>query len=444
MAACTKNPVHLFYGIMDIRRKAEEARTASIPLSAVPAEKKNRALEAIARGLSSRQDEIFSANEYDLDSAERNSVPYPLIKRLAFGEEKLQEVLDGISALTVLPDPVGKILAARELDDDLELFQVSCPIGVIGVIFESRPDALVQISTLCLKSGNAVILKGGSEAIETNRILADIISSAVRPEGIPDGWIQLTETRDDVRNMLDLSKLIDLIIPRGSNDFVKYIMDNTDIPVLGHADGICHAYVHSDADIDTAIRIVVDAKVQYVAVCNALETLLVHESVAPEFLPAVKSALDSKGVHLRGCENTRQIIDIVAASEEDWSTEYLDLILSIKVVDGLEDAIAHINRYGSHHTDAIITARRETAETFMNLVDSANVLWNCSTRFADGYRFGLGAEVGIATGKVHARGPVGMEGLLIYKWKLYGNGQIVSDYSGQDARKFTHRPIDNG
>jgi glutamate-5-semialdehyde dehydrogenase len=309
------------------------------------------------------------------------------------------------------------------------------------VVFESRPDALVQISTLCLKSGNAVLLKGGSEAAKTNRILARTIADASEKAGLPKGWIQLLETRQDVAQMLALDESIDLVIPRGSNEFVRYIMDNTNIPVLGHADGICHVYVDAGADLDMAVNITVDSKCQYVAVCNAAETLLVDGAIAEEFLPKAKAALEQKGVELRGCERTASIIDVKPATEEDFSTEYLDYILSIKIIEGLDGAIEHINRYGSKHTDAIVTADKSKAERFMSLVDSANVFWNCSTRFSDGFRYGLGAEVGISTSKVHARGPVGLEGLVIYKYKLRGSGQIVADYSGQNPKQFTHKKI---
>ena len=322
----------------------------------------------------------------------------------------------------------------------MELYKISCPIGVIGVIFESRPDALVQISTLCLKSGNTVLLKGGSEAIETNRILAKIIYEAANQAGVPSGWIHLLETREDVNNMLALDKWIDLIIPRGSNDFVRYIMDHSKIPVLGHSDGICHCYVDKDADINMAVDVVNDSKTQYVAVCNATETLLVHSDIAASFLPKLKKKTDQKNVILKGCEKTRKIIDVQAVSVDDWKTEHLDYILSVKVVDSLDEAINHINTFGSGHTDTIITSDQSAAERFMDMVDSANVFWNCSTRFSDGFRYGFGAEVGISTNKIHARGPVGLEGLLIYKYKLKGDGHIVSDYAGR-KREFTHRPL---
>ena len=293
-----------------------------------------------------------------------------------------------------------------------------------------------------MKSGNAVLLKGGSEAQHTNKILAEVISKATEKAGLPAGWLGLLEGREDVAEMLALDEYIDLIVPRGSKEFVRYVMDNTNIAVLGHSDGICHAYVDGGADLDMAMNITVDSKCQYAAVCNAAETLLVDEKIAGVFLPKVQTALEERGVELRGCEKTVSIIDIKPATEEDWSTEYLDLILSIKVVSGLDEAIGHINRYGSGHTDSIVTADKQKAEKFMNLVDSANVFWNASTRFSDGYRYGLGAEVGISTSKIHARGPVGLEGLVIYKWKLAGAGQIVADYSGSGGKGFRHKKLD--
>jgi glutamate-5-semialdehyde dehydrogenase len=428
---------------MNISEIALMAGSASIQLAAAGTDLKNNALAQIAEALKQHSTEIVSANKEDLAAAEKNNLAGPLLKRLKFDEGKIADVCAGIDSLIKLDDPIGKTISAIELDEGLELYKVSCPIGVIGVVFESRPDALVQISTLCLKSGNAVLLKGGSEAAKTNRILANTISGASEKAGLPKGWIQLLETRQDVARMLALDEYIDLIIPRGSNDFVRYIMNNTNIPVLGHADGICHVYIDSDADLDMAVNITVDSKCQYVAVCNAAETLLVDNKIAEKFLPKVKTALEEKDVELRGCEKTVAIIDVKPASEKDWSTEYLDYILSIKVVDGLDEAIDHINRYGSKHTDAIVTTDKEKAAKFMDLVDSANVLWNCSTRFADGFRYGLGAEVGISTNKIHARGPVGLQGLLIYKWKLLGTGQIVADYTGPNAKKFSHRRLEN-
>ncbi|WP_058486666.1 glutamate-5-semialdehyde dehydrogenase [Defluviitalea phaphyphila] len=426
---------------MNIQDMAVEAKKASIKLGIINSELKNKALEEIAKALESRKEEIVMANKEDLKVSEKENLAKPLLKRLKFDESKIEDVIQGIKSLINLPDPVNKTLAATELDEGLELYRVSCPIGVIGVIFESRPDALVQISTLCLKSGNAVLLKGGSEAKNTNKILWNIIKDATEKVGIPFGWIWLLETRDDVNEMLKMDKHIDLIIPRGSNEFVKYIMDNSNIPVLGHADGICHCYVDSDADINMAVDIVVDSKTQYVSVCNATETLLVHKDIASVFLPKLKNELDKKKVELVGCKKTREIIDVELATEEDWKTEYLDYKLSIKVVSNIEEAIEHINTYGSGHTDAIITKNKANAALFMNLVDSGNVFLNCSTRFSDGFRYGFGAEVGISTNKIHARGPVGLDGLLIYKYKLIGHGHIVGDYANK-IKTFTHRKID--
>lgn len=423
---------------MTISELGQCAKAASIELSALDNESKNRGLEAMAQALEAHSAEILAANALDMNAAKE--LPAPMQKRLRFDEAKLKGVVDGLRSLQALPNPVGITQKATELDDGLELFKVSCPIGVIGVIFESRPDALVQISSLCLKSGNAALLKGGSEALNTNRALANVIQKATEASGLPQGWLQLLETRADVNEMLKLDDCIDLIIPRGSNSFVKYIMNNTSIPVMGHADGICHLYVDKDADLDMACRIVVDAKTQYVSVCNALEKLLVHKDVAKEFLPQVAAALREKHVQLRGCAKACSIVSMDAANDADWDTEYLDYILAIKVVDSIQEAITHINRHGSGHTDVIVTKERSAAAQFAALVDSADVFWNCSSRFSDGFRFGFGAEVGIATGKIHARGPVGLDGLCIYKWILCGNGQIVADYA-EGRRKFKHTPL---
>ncbi|MFZ7127448.1 MAG: glutamate-5-semialdehyde dehydrogenase [Desulfobacterales bacterium] len=427
---------------MNIRDAAARAKSASIRLAALKGDAKNNALSAIANALSANAGEIVAANRADLDRAERERLAAPLLKRLRFDEAKIHEAVDGLNSLIGLPDPVGATLSATELDEGLELYKVSCPIGVIGVIFESRPDALVQISSLCLKSGNAALLKGGSEAAETNRILTNIIREASAEAGMPEGWIALMETRADVNDMLVLDDTVDLIVPRGSNAFVRYIMENTHIPVMGHADGICHVYIDAAADPGMAVRIAVDSKTQYVAVCNAVETILVHRAAAHSVLPPMREALAAKGVEIRGCEATREVIEAVPATDADWSTEYLDLIVSIKVVETLEEAVDHINGHGSRHTDVIVTGARDRALFFMDHVDSADVFWNCSSRFSDGFRFGLGAEVGISTSKIHARGPVGLEGLVIYKWRLVGNGHVVADYSGEKAKPFTHRRLE--
>jgi glutamate-5-semialdehyde dehydrogenase len=311
---------------------------------------------------------------------------------------------------------------------------------VIGVIFEARPDALVQISTLCLKSGNCAILKGGRETACTNKALFEVIHAAAVEAGLPEGCLHQVEAREEIAELLACDESVDLLIPRGSNAFVRYIMDNTRIPVMGHADGICHTYVDADADPAKAVKCVVDAKTQYVAVCNATETLLVDRA-AKGLVPSIVQALQDKGVEVRGTDEVRELVACEPATDEDWDTEYLSLTISVKLVDGVDEAIEHINRHGSHHTDAIITENAETAARFMQLVDSAGVYQNCSTRFADGFRYGFGAEVGISTSKLHARGPVGLDGLVTYKYKLYGSGQIVADYAS-GAASFHFRDLD--
>lgn len=418
---------------MNISETCRQVKSASLRLAAASGEEKNKALNNIADMLLEHKEEIFAANREDLRRSEAENIPSPLLKRLKFDEAKLSDTIEGIHSLVRLEDPVGKTLLSTELDEGLELYKVTCPIGVIGIIFESRPDALIQISTLCLKSGNGVLLKGGSEARETNRVLAGLIISASEASGMPGGWCALLETRSDINELLKQDKLVDLIIPRGSNEFVRYIMNNTNIPVMGHADGICHCYIDSSSDLDMAVRVTIDSKTQYVAVCNALETLLVHKDIARAFLPMLKKAADEKHLELLGCRETQAVIPVAAATEIDWKTEYLDYKLSIKVVKSIDEAIDHINRYGSGHTDSIITADSRNAARFMSLVDSGNVFWNCSTRFSDGFKYGLGAEVGISTGKLHARGPVGLEGLVIYKYNLIGHGQIVADYASKKS-----------
>jgi glutamate-5-semialdehyde dehydrogenase len=422
---------------MDINQMAKRAKEASIQMAALETDMKNKALLAIAEALDKKRTTIIKANQEDVARSEQEQLALPLLKRLKFDNDKIDGVIDGIKSLVELEDPVGETMMSTQLDDGLDLYKVTCPIGVIGVIFESRPDALVQISTLCLKSGNTVLLKGGSEAKNTNKVLAEIINEASISQGVPEGFVNLLETREDVGEMLKMDTYIDLIIPRGSNEFVKYIIRNSDIPVLGHADGICHCYVDVEANLEMAVPIVYDSKTQYVAVCNATETLLVHEGVAKEFLPAIKGALDKSNVTIYGCEKTQSIIECEAATEEDFKTEYLDYTLTIKVVTSLDEAIKHINTYGSSHTDVIITDNKESAAKFMSLVDSGNVFLNCSSRFSDGFRYGFGAEVGISTNKIHARGPVGLDGLLIYKYKMIGNGQIVDDYA-KGIKTFKH------
>ena len=376
---------------MDIHSIASQCKEAAILMSALSSPIKDAALKNIIQSLLKNSDHIFEANAKDLEQAKKDKLDAPLMKRLKFDRIKLSEVCDGIESLIRLEDPVGKTLSAKELDWGLRLFKVSRPIGVIGVIFESRPDALVQIAALCLKSGNAVLLKGGKEAFFTNRILSSVILKAGVESGLPEGWLGLLETREHVDQMLKLDKTVDLIIPRGSNEFVRHIMDHTTIPVLGHADGICHLYIDRFADHKMAVDLSIDSKCQYVAVCNAVETLLIHEAIAKELLPVLKKELEEKGVEIVGCEKTCDIIDVKTATKEDWKTEYLDLKVSIRVVPSIKAAVAHINRYGSGHTDGIVTRDKERALFFMNHTDTADAFWNCSTRFSDGFRFGLGS-----------------------------------------------------
>ena len=420
-----------------IAEVARQMKLQSPEMASTPLELRNAALLGIRDALIANADAIFAANARDLAAAEATGVAPAVMKRLKFNEAKLADVCAGIEGLVDLPDPVGRTLLARELDEGLTLYRESCPIGVIGVIFEARPDALVQISTLCLKSGNCAILKGGSETLHTNKAIFEVIHAAAVKAGLPELCLHQVEARKDIAELLDCFGLVDLLIPRGSNAFVRYIMDNTKIPVMGHADGICHIYVDKSADIDMAVRVCVDAKVQYTAACNAVETILVDREIAPVFVPALAEALAGEGVELRGDEAVQALVDCVPATNEDWDTEYLALIVSVKVTDGVDEAIDHINAHGSHHTDAIMAEDDAATERFMRLVDSAGVYRNCSTRFADGFRYGFGAEVGISTSKLHARGPVGLEGLVTYKYKIYGSGQIVGDYaSGKSSFHF--------
>ncbi len=437
----------------DILTKVKLAKSASIPLASVLGGVKNKALSTMAQALDSNRENLISANKKDLAAAEKlveaGKLPKALVKRLKVDEIKIDEMIAGIRDVIKFEDPVGKTLSALELDRGLELYQVSCPIGLIGVIFESRPDVVPQIMSLCLKSGNATIFKGGSEAAYSNRAIFDMLVNAIEgTEGMPHGAFALMETREEVNEMLKLDEYINLIIPRGGNEFVKYIQDNTRIPVLGHSAGICHVYVDRKADMKRAIDVCYDAKVQYPAVCNAMETLLVHKAISWDFLPEMGKRYNEAGVELRCDDRSFDILKdlgflkaILHATEEDWRTEYNDLILSIKVVDSLDEAIDHINIYGSHHTDAIVTESKRNASKFINLVDSSSVMWNASTRFSDGFRYGKGAEVGISTNKIHARGPVGMEGLLIYKYALLGTGNKVADYVGKNAKKYTHKKL---
>ena len=413
---------------MNIKEEVRKMKKVSPRVAALSDETRDHALALIKEELNARREEIFVENLRDLTEAEKNGVAPAVMKRLKFNEAKLADVSKGIDQLISLPDPLGKITINRELDEGLLLRRVTCPIGVIGVVFEARPDALVQISTLCIKSGNCAILKGGRETTYTNRILFSIIYACLLEAGYPENCMLQAEQHNEIDELLQCDGLVDLLIPRGSNSFVQYIMNHTRIPVMGHADGICHIYVDSEADQEEALRIIADAKTQYTAACNAVETLLVDRSIAEEFLPKLSAMLQKEGIALRG---TKEVTDLIGGETigDDGFIEYLALIVSVKLVSSLEEAVDHINRFGSHHTDCIITESDEKAEEFMELVDSAGVYRNCSTRFADGFRYGFGAEVGISTGKIHARGPVGLEGLVTYKYKLYGHGQIVGDYA---------------
>lgn len=422
----------------DLHQMALASRQAALTLAAADLDVRNAALLAMAKVLNAHQDDIFAANDADVAQATQDGLAAPLLKRLTFREEKLAAVTAGLEALASLPDPIGQTTYARELTEGLKLYRVACPIGVIGVIFESRPDALVQIASLALKSGNAVLLKGGREALRTNQALCNCLREAAEEVGLPADFAQLLATRDDVAAMLKEDELIDLIIPRGSNEFVRYIMDNSRIPVLGHADGICHVYVDKAADVDMAVSIAVDSKAQNVSVCNAMETLLVHRDIAAAFLPKLLPAMQTKNVRLLGDAAVQAIIPVEPATDDDWATEYLDYTLSIRMVGSLDEAIDHINHYGSGHTDCIVTEDMSAAQTFMTRVDSAGVYHNVSTRFADGFVYGFGAEVGIATGKIHARGPMGLDGLTTYKYKLLGSGQLMADMKS-GKRQYTHK-----
>ncbi|MBQ2990053.1 MAG: glutamate-5-semialdehyde dehydrogenase [Clostridia bacterium] len=422
---------------------AAAAKQASFALAAAPEQVRSRALEAVADALESNRDAIFAANAKDMDAAKANGIPAPVLKRLKFDESKLADVCEGLRALAKMDDPIGCEQLRTELADGLVLSRVACPIGVVGVIFEARPDALVQIAGLCLRSGNAVLLKGGREALHSNAALYAVLREASEAAGVPQGWAGLLTTREEVGEMLRMDDYIDLIIPRGSNSFVRYIMDNSRIPVLGHSDGVCHVYIDACCDAQMAARVTVDAKTQYPAACNAAETLLVHKDAAATALPITAAALHTAGVKLVADARAQALIPGIpcrAATEEDWKAEYLDHVIAVRIVDSIDEAIAHINRYGSHHTDCIVTSDEQAAKRFFALVDSAGVYHNCSTRFADGFRYGFGAEVGISTGKIHARGPMGLEGLCSYKYLLSGHGDVVADFAGK-KRAFTHRKL---
>ena len=426
----------------DLITIAQKTRLAASKLAILSSELKNQAIEAIAIALESAKDEILQANITDCEAAATEGIAKPLYKRLQLDEHKLRDAIAGVRDVGKLDDPVGAVQIHREIDTNLILKRITCPLGVLGVIFEARPEAAIQIATLAIKSGNGVILKGGKEAIRSCEAIVKAIKQGLSQTAVNPDAVQLLTTREETLELLKLDKYVDLIIPRGSNSFVRFVQENTRIPVLGHADGICHLYIDKAAEITKAVTITIDSKTQYPAACNAIETLLVHSDIATTFLPKVADALQKVNVELRGDERSREILpNIEPATEEDWETEYSDLILSIKIVDSLGDAIAHINDYGSRHTEAIITEDVEAAETFLALVNAAGVYHNCSTRFADGFRYGFGAEVGISTQQMPPRGPVGLEGLVTYKYQMIGDGHVVTTYTGKNAKSFIHRDL---
>lgn len=415
---------------MDFLTIAKRTKQAALEIADISTEVKNIALNAVADAIEANKVKIFEANKEDLRIAESlvmsGEITQSTFNRLKLDENKMRDMIAGIRDIAKLPDPVNNVMLARELDEGLNLYKVSCPIGVLGIIFEARPDVIAQISSLAIKSSNAVILKGGKESINTNKMILDVINSTLEKiEGFPKNVLNQVFTRDDVAEMLKCDKYINLIIPRGGNSLVKFIKENTKIPVLGHADGICHIFVDKSADFDMTQKVIIDAKTQYPSACNAVETLLIHKDFAQS--TELLSALENAQIKL-------------VSKPDSWAFEYGDKVLAYKFVENIDEAVEHINTYGSGHTDCILSSDVKNAEIFLNKVDSAGTYWNASTRFADGFRYGFGAEVGISTNKTHARGPVGLEGLTIYKYKLIGNGQIVADYAC-GKKQFTHKDL---
>ena len=435
---------------MSVREQARAARAAARKLAVLSNEKRNSVLLAVARKTEEFAPRILHANAEDCRAAEElvrgGKLSAAAYARLRVTEKTIREMTARLEEVVRLEDPIGKRLATTELDDGLILYKESCPLGVVAVVFESRPDVVPQVSALAFKSGNAVLLKGGSEATRTNEVLVELWHEVLRQfPGVPKEGVALLQTRIDVMELLSLKREVDLIVPRGGKEFVEYISESSKVPVLGHGEGICHVYVDRAADLRMAESIALDAKTQYPAACNSMETLLVHADIAQAFLPRVAEKLKAAGVELRGCERTQAILkgaEIIAATEVDWATEYSELILSIRVMDSLDAALEHIAQYGSLHTESIVTEDAAAAQRFLNEVDAAGVYHNVSTRFADGYRYGLGSEVGISNSKLHARGPMGMEGLTTYKYKLVGNGHIVATYA-RGERTVRHRKLEN-
>ena len=406
--------------------KAKAAKSGMRILSLVSSEVRNNALQAMASAIRDNRGAILAANKIDMKNGLADCLADPLMKRLELDDKKIEIMADNLVQVAALPEPIRQIDNMWERPNGLRIGTVRVPIGVIGVIYESRPNVTVEVAALCIKSGNGVLLRGGSEAISSNTVIAGILQKSAKDFGLDQAiqFVNITD-RQAVQSMIAKHELIDLIVPRGSNEFIRYIMKNSEIPVVGHADGVCHVFIDQNADLEMATEIAINSKTQYVAACNAMETLLVHQKVAQTFLPRIQVRLAQEGVELRGCKTSQSICpDMLAANSEDWSTEYLDKILSIRIVDDFDQAVDHINKYGSHHSDAIITKDYATAQKFLKVVDSAAVYVNSSTRFTDGYEFGLGAEVGIRTQKLHCRGPMGLEGLTSYKYVIYGDGQI--------------------
>ena len=419
----------------------KHVREVSFSLSSASDSERRDAIISLKNALSANKEYIFAENEKDLREAE-GSLSDAVMHRLRFSSDKLDSVIKGLEEIALLPDPIGRIREKRELDPGFILEKRTFPIGVIGMIFEARPDALVQIAGLALRSGNAIILKGGKEAGHSNAALYEVIRKATAQYSFGSDWIYLLKSHSDVDELLKADGDVDLLIPRGSNAFVRYVMDHTRIPVMGHADGICSVYVDEYADLDCALKVAIDSKVQYPAACNAAETILVHRAIASSFIPLFGKAAAAAGVIIHASHDAAAFLDeYVPATEDDFHKEYLALECAIRIVDSEEEAIKHINGHGSHHTDAIVTQDENAKRIFFMTVDSADVFANCSTRFADGFRFGLGAEVGISTSKLHARGPVGLEGLTTTKWILSGNGETVAEYSGKDGKSFHHKEL---
>ncbi|SFV89729.1 Gamma-glutamyl phosphate reductase [hydrothermal vent metagenome] len=404
----------------------EEAKASSRVLSTLSGSEKNRILHAMAAKLREEASAILEANAEDMRNAETNNLSAALKDRLFLDEKRIEAIATAIEQIAALKEPVGRVLEGWYADAGFKIEKVTVPIGVIGVIYESRPNVTADVGALCFKSGNVAILKGGKEAEHSNRAIADILQGVLEENGLPKAAIALLpdSSREGVAKLIKQERYVDLIVPRGGEALIRYVSQNATVPVVKHDKGLCHTYIDEDADFEKALGVIVNAKCRRTGICGALETLLVDEAIAEDILPRIAKAYAAQGTEIRGCERTRQIIDAVTATEEDYATEYLDNILTICVVEGVDAAIAHIAQYGSQHSEAIITENYTTAEKFLNEVDASCVYLNASTQFTDGGEFGFGAEVGISTNKLHARGPMGLNELTTYKYKIYGNGEM--------------------